>query len=350
MISYSLLFCQLIDTHQRMVFAEYSEISRRELFGVSRRFPDPRILAGWPDFRELLENQNWMIRSLAEFRGALSGWHIRLADEVEGLAGVRQELIRVAQFDVSGVREQGALVIPALIESCRQDGVFRIIEQNRSRMPQFPRFDVAFSDLSHDLERIRELRDDLAGQLARIRAYLAKDRTPVRSSENRFPAFAAHRNTMASRTTRLLSTLQECERAARFLPAIVDSICSRQTVLFQAVIRPSLDNLDATIEALRAMATEKREKSGELHDTIRRHRLEADRFEAVAACAKQKAKEPDGQCRDCEERRVFVLAKCGHSFCERCLNRLMESRLHVCPYSRCNLPFGVEDILRINWE
>jgi hypothetical protein len=186
----------------------------------------------------------------------------------------------------------------------------------------------------------------LANDVEQIRAYLAAGeatRSPV-------TPFAAQLNRVVSRSTAVLSVLHECEIAARLVPAVVDSFCGRQTLLFQTIVRPSLANLDATIEALRGMAAEKREKSGELHDAIRRHRLEADRLEAVAACAKQKAKEPEGQCRDCEEHRVFVLARCGHSFCERCCNRLMESRLHICPYQRCNLAFSLEDILRINWE
>jgi hypothetical protein len=333
-----------------MVFAEYSEISRRELFAVSRRFPDPRILVGWPDFRGLLENQNCLIRGLAEFRITLGGWHGRLADEAMALASIREELLRVAQFDLRGLQEQTGLARQAWVEASHAAEILRIIDRDRSEIDQFLFLDITFSDLARDRDKIAELRENLAGGLARIRAYLTRHHNTPESGRDRFTAIAAHMDRVASRSSVLLSVLHECESAARLFPATADFLCGRQTVLFQTVVRPSLDNLDATIEALRVMAAEKREKMGELQDAIRERRLEADRFEAVVACAKQKAKEPEGQCRDCEERRLFVLVKCGHSFCERCLNRLLESKHRVCPYSRCSLAFSDDDIMRINWE
>jgi hypothetical protein len=351
MISYSLLFCQLIDTHQRMVFAEYSEISRRELFRVARRFPDPRVLVGWPAFRDLLESQNGLIRNVAEFRGVLGGWHRRLVDEVEGLVGVRTELlVQVVQVDLCALREQAAVAARGLVEASEKAKLLRIIEHTQSQISQFSQLELTFSDIDRDLAIIRELRDYSVQELERIRTYLAGPRACPKSDAYRFPDFTAHINRVTTRSTAFLSVLQECESAARVLMVIADCLCGRQTVLFQTVVRPSLDNLDAMIEALRAMAAKKREKSAELHDAIRKHRLEADRLEAVVACAKQKAKEPEGQCRDCEERRVYVLAKCGHSFCERCLNKQLESRLHICPYSQCNVTFSVDDVMQINWE
>jgi hypothetical protein len=88
------------------------------------------------------------------------------------------------------------------------------------------------------------------------------------------------------------------------------------------------------------MIAEKRQTSAGIYDAVRSRRLEADRIAAVADAVKQKAGNPDGQC-------LFVLCRCGHSFCERCLNRLLEAKGQRCPYPSCGLALTSEDILRI---
>jgi hypothetical protein len=350
-ISYSLLFCQLIDLHQRMAFAECSEKSRRELFDVYRKFPYPRVLLGWPEFRDLSVDQNALIRSVREFRIALRPWHDRLAGKLERFTTALHALAQFSQSELGGLKEHALSLVDQLIQLSSQIQTFRAIQSHRSVLRPLDCPTLTFSDLNADADTLKEFKTELVADLNQIKPYLIRSPTQRGSSlRSRFAVILAEIARLAAGRDPALSGLAECGAALSALPAVTDRFCASDVISFHAVVLPSMTNLDRMIETLKQMIAEKQRTSAEIYDAVTARRIEAGRLAAVAASLKQRADSPDGQCRSCEESRVFVLGKCGHSFCERCMNRILESRMQRCPYPSCNVAFAPEDILRINWE
>jgi hypothetical protein len=351
MISYSLLFCQLVDLHHRMVFAEYSEKSRRELFAVYTKFPYPGVLLGWPEFRDLVDDQNALIRGVREFRAVLRPRHERLAEEVKGLSSAWQEFQQLELNDVVRLREQSSSTSDQLLDASGEVEQLTEIQGRGFARQAFDCPSLSFSDHRADADALTDFKTKLLvdlDQLVFCRTCLTQGRQET--TRARFASLLAEIASLAAARGSALMAIPESLAAASALPTVTDLFCRPEVVSFHAVVLPSVTNLDRMIETLKGMIAEKRQTSTEIYDRIRSRRIEADRLGAVAESVKQRANNPEGQCRTCEEGRVFVLAKCGHSFCERCVNRFHETRMQRCPYAECSVAFSPEDVLRINWE
>jgi hypothetical protein len=345
LIAYSLLFCQLLDIHQRLVSADAAEQSRRELFNIHRKFPAPKVLMGWPKFVNSLRLQNELIQLISQFRLSLRRHSQKLVAEAEKVGAVRRDIDQIVQVYLVDLKEQSLASLAELIDASVLLRDLHMIQRGR---PLCARFDeiVLPADLRRD--RLLDLREKLNAEVAQLRACLAKPK-PIQKN-NVFRTFA-ERMLAAYRTAPAIDfgVIDEVGKGLAAVQALTDRLFDKKTVYFQTVVAPSRMNLDAIAKALQSMIEEKKKKAVGLLKEICDRRAEVDRMAATAETLKAKVQDSD-RCRNCEEHRAFVLTKCGHSFCDNCLSAILDAPTQRCPYATCSVVFTAEDIVRINWE
>lgn len=253
-IAYSLLLCQLIDIHQRLVSTEIAERSRRELFDIRRRFPSSRVILGWRSFADRLHLQNELIRLVAGMRTTSTRNCERMVRESEELAAVGHDIVRVWQVDFVNLRDQRLLALEELVDA----SVFlRTLEQiEKARLTEFKEIMLA---QNIEITGLLELRERLVDENADLRDYLDRPKSAARRS------YLPTLNEKMKETNKLVqmieTSFQNLEGIAtglRAMKSFADHFCDRKAVYFQTVVVPSRMNLDATIKGLQAMVADKK--------------------------------------------------------------------------------------------
>ena len=360
-IAYMLLLCRLVDAQMRLEFVETSYRAHMDMIEVKRMFPAPPVLQGWAPFRAHIESQNELVRLIVEMKGVFGQEWERMGREQ---AELKEVLNAFEQFTETYkcLCKESADLMDGLVAANMHQRCLEFVRDHGDVKESFeiPGLETLLEEEKKDVldvqklsEVMKEMREKLAQEIDVLQTHLRSEHPRNNSVQETFKGMftqVEHGHEVASRT---VAVLKQAESVANFVRVYAETLCSRDFIRGQTVVAPAVMNLDGTIDFLKHKIESKQVDEGLINKEICERRFECDRIAAVGASLKYKAQNQESICKDCEERRMYCLTKCGHTFCEHCYNRIRESRVLKCPYPNCDhnkAQFSPEDVIRINWE
>ena len=360
-IAYTLLLCRLVDAQQRLSYAEVRDRAQADMIEVRRIFPSPKVLASWPSFRASIDHQNELIRMIATVKGSLREELECLGQEQEQLRDSVDEFAKLSETFKKLCGESGDLFDELVKVNMRRQSL-DFVRAHKDiplgfEIPGMKELVEEESKEECDFEKVsailKEMQETLSREIEGTREYLERKTTQGPSPQTSFKDLVAQFGRVQEVSDRVIGVMKQADGLASFMRAFPETICSREVIRGQAVVTPAMMNLDGTIQFLKRKIETKQADERTIGLEVCERRSTCDRIAAVGESLKYKAQNQDGICHECEERRVYCLTKCGHTFCERCYNHIKESRVLKCPYPNCDpsrAQFTPEDVIRINWK
>ncbi|KAH0792411.1 E3 ubiquitin-protein ligase BRE1-like 1 [Histomonas meleagridis] len=379
-IAYSQALCNIIDIQRHLVFSKATLQSQIELFEIQNSSPSPKIIQQFPEFQKHVRLQNELLKHTAYLSNHIHNDFQNISKLCEQISSDRSTLIQLIQVDFTNNREGMLQYLDALVSFdlfIRHNKFVKILSTHFDPFKFTPRdYSKRLSDLSLQLQNSNltekqavltetiQIRDSIKSDIAICQEKLNElnqrliaspiqnaNMNTSRSQQNAINHFRDMINAFRQITDvsiECINSIQTIETASSIFSKQFGALNYKDLTLLSTVYHSSLNYFELLSESMKKKIEEKEQINSEILEQIYQCRAETDRIKMVAKSLRKKRKTPEIICNECEKCRKFVISRCGHSFCNSCIDKIYDERLFVCP--ACGTEFSEGDIIRINWK
>ena len=377
--AFSEALCRVTEAQQRLVYSKASIENQNEFNKIQTQIPSPQILKQNKSFNEHVELQNELIKNVAYlskenreqykliinlesdvYEKNLKLIEILKSDLQEKRNNILQHLKNIAQIEFYILTNQQIKLMMKYYTPCKlqqtdyskqlteiiiQMQNAKTIEQDQNILNQMKQIKENILKENVDYEKkLDEIKQQIQNENQFYQNQIIISRNPFKQFEDMTMKFKNFTDTNIS----CLKTLKNCEELILSCSNSTEQINFKEILLTTTAYETTLRYLDELSLCTQEKVTEKEQKNSEILEQIYDNREDTDILSSIVNVLKENRTSPEYLCKDCEKKRTYVITKCGHSFCKRCINNIYDENIWTCPY--CQIEITENDIVKINWE